>query len=210
MVIVILIAGFLYAAMMGLVYFIGIFFISIFGRIFAWLAHRYLLATSNTEHVIQSLFREIDRSAKRLETEKKSAVRLLDSATQNEWKDNLSGKINASTKLLGELAGSATDDSRKLRSLLESSEYKEIFNFVKYGNWVSKQILEPIESIISLLRKNHSIISENLVSLDSQIATTPEPAFQLPLEAQKKRFQMQLENFESTIRLLEGYEEKLK
>ena len=66
-VIVILLAGLLYGVMMGAVYFIGIFFISIFGRLFSWIAHRYLLATNNTEHRIQSLFSSLNGEAKNLE-----------------------------------------------------------------------------------------------------------------------------------------------
>ena len=189
--------------MMGLVYFIGIFFISLFGRVFAWLAHRYLLATSNTEHRIQSLFREIDESAKLLENEKNTTIDLLDAARQNEWKENLMGKINESTELLGKLAGTATDDSRKLRSILESSKYKNIFNFMKYGNWVKKQILEPIESILLLLEKNHDTIKKTLFSLDSQISITSDPSLQKPLILQKERLQIQLESFKRVMKMLE-------
>jgi hypothetical protein len=64
--VVILIAGFLYAAMMGIIYFIGIFFISFFGRIFTWMAHRYLMAINNTEHRIQTLFSNINNSSDKL------------------------------------------------------------------------------------------------------------------------------------------------
>jgi DNA-directed RNA polymerase subunit F len=195
--------------MMGLVYFIGIFFISLFGRLFSWLAHRYLLATSNTEHHIQSLFREIDESAELLENEKKTTILLLDAAKQNEWRENLMGKINTSTELLAKLAGTATDDSRKLRSLLESSKYKDIFNFMKYGNWVKKQILEPIESIFLLLEKNHNTIEKTLTSLDSQISITTDPSLQKPLILQKDRLKIQLESFERVMKMLEGYREKL-
>lgn len=90
--------------MMAAVYFIGMFFIAIFGRIFGWLAHRYLLATSNTEHLIQTLFGEIDESARHLETEKQNTISLLAEAGQNAWKENLTGKINESTELLGKIA----------------------------------------------------------------------------------------------------------
>jgi hypothetical protein len=210
LVIAILIAGFLYATMMGAIYFIGIFFISLFGRIFSWLAHRYLLATSNTEHVIQSLFGEIDESAKLLEEEKSTTINLLDEATRNNWQDNLFGKINTSTTLLAKLAWTATNDSQKLRSILESSKYNNIFNFVKYGNWVKFQILEPIESILLLLKNNHVTIEKTIISLDTQISETSDPSFQKPLELQKERLLIQKESFERVIVMLEGYKKKLK
>jgi len=66
--------------MMGLVYFIGIFFISIFGRIFSWLAHRYLIAINNTEHRIQNLFREIHTTSEKIKTNQKNTISLLTDA----------------------------------------------------------------------------------------------------------------------------------
>ena len=208
-VLVILVAGFLYSFMMGAVYFIGIFFIAIFGNIFSWLANQYLLATSNMEHTIQTLFGEIDESARKLEIEKENTVNLLDEASQNAWQENLLGKINESTKLLGEIAGDATSDTVKLRNILEQSKYKDIFNFVKYGNWVKKQILEPIESILLLLQKNHATIEKTIISLDVQISETSDPALQKPLELQKERLLLQKESFERVMGMLEGYKGKL-
>lgn len=90
--------------MMGMVYYIGIFFISLFGRLFSWLAHRYLLMTSNTEHIIQSLFSDIDTGSKHLTEEKDLTIDLLDDASRNAWQENLLGKINDSTELLSKIA----------------------------------------------------------------------------------------------------------
>lgn len=208
-VIVILLAGFLYSFMMAAVYFVGMFFIAIFGRIFWWFAHKYLIATSNAEHTIQTLFGEIDASANSLEQEKQNTIALLTDAGQNEWKENLMGRINDSTELLGEIAGDATDDTVKLREALENSKYKDIFNWVKYGNWVKKQILEPIESILLLLRQNHVTIEKTLVLLDSQIRETSDLSLQKPLELQKERLLLQKENFERVMGMLEEYKEKL-
>jgi hypothetical protein len=66
--------------MMGFVYFVGIFFISLFGRIFTWIAHRYLLATSNTEHRIQTYFASLDEKARELQTESDTSISLLTEA----------------------------------------------------------------------------------------------------------------------------------
>lgn len=208
-VIVIILAGILYGIMMGMVYFIGIFFIGIFGRLFAWGAHRYLLATSNTEHMIQTLFSQIDTTSKSLSSEKGTTISLLDAARANAWRENLLGKMNESIELLGSLAGHATDDTVALRSLLESSKYKNIFNFSKYGNWIKTQILEPIESILLLLETNHDTIEKTIISLDTQISETSDPSLQKPLELQKERLLIQKESFERVIGMLEGYKEKL-
>ncbi len=220
-VIVIILAGLLYGLMMGTVYFIGMFFIAIFGRIFSLLAHWYLLATSNTEQTIQTLFASIDESAKKLEWEKNTIINLLDDAVRDEWKEDLLGKINESTELLGEIARDATKDTIKLRTILESSKYKDIFNFVKYGNWVKKQILEPIESILLLLKKNRDTIEKTIASLNAQIAGNPpskggqggnvplDPSLQKPLELQRERLNLQKKSFEQVMEMLEGYKVKL-
>lgn len=208
-VVVILVAGFLYAAMMGLVYFIGIFFIALFGRIFSWFAHQYLIAMSNTEHKIQTLFSDIQDSSDRLNTSKKDTVSLLSDASKNEWKENLSARLGESFELINTIANNTTDKSIKLRKILESSKYKDIFNFVKYGNWVKKQILEPIEEILLLLNKNSDTLRNTIFSLDSQIATTTDPSLQKPLILQQERLKMQVESFQRNINLLNSYREKL-
>lgn len=208
-ILVIIIAGFLYGFMMGAVYFIGMFFIALLGRVFGWFAHAYLLASNSTEYKIQNLFSEIDESARELEQEKQNTIALLTDAGQNEWKENLLGKINESTELLGKIAWDATGDTVKLRETLENSKYKDIFNFVKYGNWVKKQILEPIESILLLLGNNHATIKRTIVSLDSQITTTTDPSLQKPLELQRERLLLQKESFERVMGMLIGYKAKL-
>lgn len=209
LIVAILIAGFLYAAMMGLIYFIGIFFISFFGRIFTWMAHRYLLAMNNTEYTIQTLFSSIDDSSEDLRSWQLETISLLSDASWNEWESNLSGRLTQSFELIGKLAGNATDKTVELRKIIESSQYKDIFNFVKYGNWVKKQILEPIEEILLLLGKNSVTLKSTIESLESQISTTTESSFQAPLILQRDRLEMQVESFSRNIDLLNSYREQL-
>ena len=170
----------------------------------------YLLARNSTEYRIQNLFAEIDESAKNLESEKQTTIALLTDAGQNEWRENLMGKLSESTELLTRIAGDATSDTVKLRETLENSKYKDIFNFVKYGNWVRKQILEPIESILLLLEQNHATIEKTLDSLDNQISTTNDISLQKPLKLQKERLLLQKESFERVMKMLEEYKEKLQ
>jgi hypothetical protein len=195
--------------MMGIIYFIGIFFISLFGRVFAWMAHRVLLASNDLEHKIQTLFSHIDTNSRSLQENKDKTIALLYEAGQNEWKENLLGKINTSTTLLSELAGAATDDVTSLHRLLISSRYKDIFNFVKYRNWAKKQILEPIESILELLEKNTKIIIETTIGLETQIINTSDPTLKHPLILQKERLEIQLETFRRVIQIFHEYRMKL-
>ncbi len=195
---------------MGAVYFIGIFFITLFGRLFSWMAHLALLASNNTEYTIQNLFSELDTKAKKLQTTNDVTLALLDEARRNEWKENLLGKINESLTLLSDIAGSSTEESAKLRKILESSKYKDIFNFSKYGHWIKIQILEPIESILLLLEKNHATLEKTIESLEKQITDTPDPSLHGPLILQKDRLILQQESFTKNIELLKGYQIKLQ
>lgn len=208
--IVLVIVGILYGIMMAGVYFIGVFFVTILAQIFSWIAHRILLAVNNTEYEIQTFFKKILESSIALKQARKESVSLLDQANQNEWKDNLSGKLSNSFEEINNMASKATDDSIKLRKLLESSKYKDIFNFLKYGNWTKKQILDPIEEILLLLKKNHDILTKTFEWIKSQILNTKDPALQKPLILQKERLEIQVASLAKNRDLLLNYKEKLQ
>jgi predicted negative regulator of RcsB-dependent stress response len=112
-------------------------------------------------------------------------------------------------ELINSLASNATNNSIELRKTLESSQYKDIFNFIKYGNWIKTQILEPISEILHLLEKNHTVIKKTIVSLESDISNTKDPSLQKPLMLQKERLELQKNSYESTMELLNTYKEKL-
>lgn len=206
---VLMIAGVLYGTMMAAVYFLGVFFVSVMARVFSWIAHRALLAVNNTEHEIQTLFSGIAEISIQLKSEQKKSVSLLTDAGRGEWTDNLSSRLRDSFSVIGDIAGDATDQTVELRNILEKSKYKDIFNFVKYGNWVKNQILAPIDEILTLLQKNRDTITSTIASLDTQIQENTDPSLQKPLILQKKRFEMQMESITPMIEMLEGYKTKL-
>lgn len=210
LVLVILVMWFIYAGMMALVYSVGIFFISLFWRLLSWFAYRALLIANDKEHKIQNLFIRIDASSETLVSLKWSVVSLLDEAGRNEWRENLSKRLDDSFVLMNEKAWSAVDSVVELRKILKDSKYKEIFNFTKYGEWVKRQILEPINEIYELLTKNLKNLKQSIAELDAQISKTSDPSLKRPLELQKTRFEMQIESFGRVIGMLEGYKEKLK
>ena len=194
---------------MALVYFAGVFFVSIMARVFSWLAHRALLAVNNTEHEIQTLFHGITRASIALKSGQKQSVSLLSDAGRGEWTDTLSARLRDSFTVISEMAGTATDQSVELRKTLEKSRYADIFNFVKYGNWIQGQVLSPIEEILALLMSNRATIEKTIRALDTQITLTTDPSLQKPLILQKKRFEMQIESITPMIEMLEGYKAKL-
>jgi hypothetical protein len=208
-VLVLMIAWVLYGGMMAVVYFFWVFFVSILARVFSYLAHGALLAMSNTEHQIQTLFGKIYDSSMALKDAKKDSISLLTEAGRNEWAESLSSRLSESFELIGEMAGHATDDSVKLRKLLESSKYKDIFNFMKYGNWVKTQVIAPIDEIYELLTSHKKTLEKTLIDLTDQIEKTTSASLQKPLILQKDRIEMQLESFERVIGMFEGYKSKL-
>lgn len=209
-ILVAMVAWVLYGIMMATVYFIGVFFVALMARIFAWIAHRALLATNNVEHRIQTLFTEIHESSLWLKEAKKTSISLLTEAGANEWAKSLSSRLEESFELMNDRARLATDDAVELRKLLESSKYNDIFNFVKYGNWIRTQILAPIDEIYLLLTSHRATLESTISSLDMQIATTREPSLQKPLILQKERIEVQLESMKRIITMLEGYKNQLK
>lgn len=60
------------------------------------------------------------------------------------------------------MARLATDKSISLRTELEKSKYKTLFNFPKYDTWIKKQVLEPIEEILDMLKSNRDTIKKTL------------------------------------------------
>ena len=93
--------------------------------------------------------------------------------------------------------------------MLEKSKYHDIFNFPKYDTWIKNQVLTPIAELISLLEKNENILTNTMSALGSQIQQTTDPSHQKPLELQKKRLQIQLEELQKMKQILASYQEKL-
>ena len=204
-----IVGGLLFAIMMGITYFIGVPIVYLLAGLYARIMHAILLVTSNTEYRIQSLFTQIDNNSHKLQNEKNTLVSSLNEAKNNEWMDNLSGRINDAFKKLNIFANSTTNDSIALRKMLEKSKYHDIFNFPKYDTWIKNQVLTPIAELISLLEKNEDIVTDTIAALDSQIQKTTDPSHQKPLELQKKRLQIQLEELQKMKQILHSYQEKL-
>ncbi len=190
-------------------FFAGVFFVGILALIFSRISHQILLAVNNIEHEIQTRFKKIITASIALKQAKKESLSLLDEASQNLWKDNLSERLSNSFESINTMASQATNDTVELRKILEASKYKDIFNFTKYGNWTKKQILEPIEEIYLLLSKNHDTIKITMQSLDLQIEKTQDPSLKKPLIIQKERLEIQIQSIERVLKMLDGYKEKL-
>lgn len=213
-VMVVLLVGFLYSAMMGFVYFAGVAVVSFLAMIFSWIANKILLVTHNKEHVIQGLFHEIMDASISLKDEKKNSVTLLTEAWENEWVENLSERLNTSFEAINKNAETATSKSVTLRKELENSEYKAIFNFPKYDQWIRTQVLTPIEELLTLVKKNEKTIQQTLAEMENSKEHDTGNIWSWTagkaLETQKSRFELQLESFGRMRTMLESYQEKLQ
>ena len=208
-ILIFIIGGLLFAIMMGITYFIGVPIVYLLASLYARIMHAILLTTNNTEYKIQSLFTRIDNNSHKLQNEKNTLVSSLTEAKNNEWLENLSGRINDAFKKLNIFANSTTNDSITLRKMLENSKYHDILNFPKYDTWIKNQVLTPIIELISLLEKNENIVTNTISALNSQILQTSDPSHQKPLELQKKRLELHLEELKKMKQILASYQEKL-
>lgn len=100
------------------------------------------------EYKIQKLFEELDKSTKSLQNQKKEITLLLQEAQNNNWSENLSGKINTIFNTLNQSIEDIITKNLQLKDELNNSIYKEIFNFCTLNRWIKKQVLEPINSLI--------------------------------------------------------------
>lgn len=127
----------------------------------------------------------------------------LHAAKNNNWQENLSGKISESFKILNIHTEKSVNDSIELRKILENSEYKNIFNFSKYDLWIKKEILSPIDELISLIDKNLFLLTSSHEALCKQIGETSASELKRPLELQKVRFDEKITEFMKMKNLLE-------
>jgi hypothetical protein len=208
-VIALMLIGVVYGAMMAATYALGMVFIGIIGRFFAYIGHLFLVASTDTQYRIQRAFTTIDTQSDILKNEKNILTSLVDRAAQSDWVDGLSGDISTSLSTLGTSAARAVDESVTLGSILAKSIYTDIFDHEKYTNWTKKQVLTPIQDILSLLSKNKDILTKNIAEVDTQIAHTADASLQKPLVLVRTRLDMQVQIFDQHIHILQEYIAKL-
>lgn len=159
-IILILLLYTVFVAIMAFVYFIGVFFLLIFGNIFTWLNKKFLAYRGHEVIKINALFGKINQSGEELSQESYMLSKLLDEAQNNLWQDNLFGNLNSSIRQINTLANDATDDAVGLHHAIQSSRYKDMFSYKILSSWIKKQIIVPIEKIIVLLEQNKETLRE--------------------------------------------------
>lgn len=85
--------GVIFGLMMGLTYFLGLPIISLLAIIFAKIFKKILLIKNAKEYKIQDFFEKIDNNSRALQSEKMRIITEIIEAKNNNWQENLSGKI---------------------------------------------------------------------------------------------------------------------
>lgn len=192
-VIIFTIASAIFGFMIGLTYFLGLPIVYFFAKIFSKIFKKILLAKSQTEYKIQNLFENIDAHSREIHSEKETIILLLADAKNNNWQDNLSGKIFQNFSVLNNYTEKAVNESLTLKKTLENSEkYEKIFNFGKHDSWIKNEILTPILELLDLIEKNILLLQNTKNALEKQISETTDPSHRTPLELQKTRLEAKI------------------
>jgi len=199
----------IYIAIMGSVYFIGVLWLLIFGKILTWANTKYLLYRWHSVIKINKLFWDLDNSSDEIKHQKTKLKKLLNSAHDNEWKDGLLLEINAGIKDINSSAQNAVLEFMKLKNEINSSRYSDMFRFEVYHSWIKKQISKPLEDILLLLEKNKEVLQQTRDDITVQIKNTNKVELQWPLKLQLKRIKMQLTDVQKHIPMLEESISKL-
>lgn len=199
-----------YVAIMASVYFVGVLWLLIFGKLLTWANTRYLIYRWHSVTKINQLFGDLDISSDNIKQQKSELKKLLTQAHDNQWKDWLLLEINAGIKDINSSAQWAVLEFMNLKNEISSSRYSDMFRFEIYHTWIKKQISKPLEDILSLLEKNRDVLSQTQDDIKKQINNTSKVELQWPLKLQLKRIKMQLRDVKQYIPMLEESISKLR
>ncbi len=199
-----------YALSLWLIYFVGIIFVWFFWNILTAINKKILLLKWHKITSINKHFEDIDNYSKLLVNEKENLSNLLTNAMNNDWKDWLLTDINKWLEEINQNADSSINTNIKLKEEINTSEYKEMFNFSIYNSWIKRQIITPLAQISELLSKNLNILSNSKQNIEKQILETTDPSLKWPLVASKTRVEMKIVEIQKHLEKINIYIDKLK
>ena len=200
----------IYALSLWAIYFIWIIFVWVFWNILSNINKKVLLIKGHKITTINKYFEDIDMFSEKIVIEKENLSTLLNNAMNNDWQDWLLTQINSWLEEINKYADNSVNTNLKLKDAINSSTYKEMFNFFIYNSWIKKQIIIPLEQIFELLNKNLEILKQNKISIEKQINETLDPSFKWPLIASKTRMEMKIVDIDKHVERISVYIEKLK
>lgn len=199
-----------YAFSLFLIYIFWIFVVWLFWNILNIINKKILLIKWHKITKINTGFENIDNYSNSLANEKDNLTKLLNEAINNDWQDSLLTNINKKLELINKFAWESIESNVELKKDIESSEFKEMFNYVTYNSWIKNQILLPLEQIKTLLLKNLEILNKQNKDIDEQLKNKSDPSKSWPILASKKRVEMRIEEINIHISKMDLYINKLK
>lgn len=199
-----------YAFSLFLIYIFWIFVVWIFWKILLLINKKILLLKWHKITKINTGFEDIDSYSNSLANEKDNLTKLLNEAINNDWQDSLLININKKLELINKFAWESIESNVELKKNIESSEFKEMFNYATYNSWIKNQILLPLEQIKNLLLKNLEILNKQNKDIDEQLKNESDPSKSWPILASKRRVEMRIEEINIHISKMDLYINKLK
>lgn len=199
-----------YAFSLLLIYIIWIFLVWAFWLILNVINKKILLIKWHKITKINTGFENIDNYSNSLANEKDNLTKLLNEAINNDWQDSLLTNINKKLDSINKYALDSINTNVELKKDIESSEFKEMFNYATYNSWIKNQILLPLEQIKTLLLKNLEILNNQNKDIDEQLKDQTDPSKSGPILASKRRVEMRIEEINIHISKMDLYINKLK
>lgn len=199
-----------YAFSLFLIYIFWIFIVWIFWNILNIINKKILLIKWHKITRINTGFEDLGDYSNSLTNEKDNLTKLLNEAINNDWQDSLLTNINKKLELINKFAWESIESNIELKKDIESSEFKEMFNYATYNSWIKNQILLPLEQIKTLLLKNLEILNKQDKDIDDQLKNESDPSKSWPILASKKRVEMRIEEINIHISKMDLYINKLK
>jgi hypothetical protein len=97
-----------------------------------------------------------------------------------------------------------TDLVISLRNKIKDSKFNDMINLDILNLWIKKQVIEPIQDIIKLLKTNLIILEKAKQDLQKQIQITNKK-FVSPIKIQEMRLDLQINQIKDNINILNDY-----
>jgi len=155
-------------------------------------------------------FEDLDHYSNELVLESNNLKIFLNQANENDWRDSLSININKKLELINVYAEKSIETNKELKSDIEKSKYKEMFNFSIYNSWIKKQIENPLLQIEKLLIENNNSVQKNIIEIEEIIKTENDYSRLWALKISKERLELRKVELDNHIEKIQFYLNKLK
>ncbi len=200
----------IYIAVIWVFYFFGIFLLFIIGNTVAFINKKFLILKGHKITKINSNFEKINNYSENLENERKILEKNLKEAEENKWEDWLLNKINDTIEVVNSNSIKSIKAAKSLKENIKNSSFSEIFEFKTYNSWIKKQIISPLEKIISLLDTNKKKIEEKIQDIKDEANKQKNENLKENLNLAETRLSIRKKEIEKHIKNIKVFLERIK